>query len=70
MFRVLFLSLVQFIAALRFEIAATQGQGTVRCFEQTVTLHTLVKGKVDIPTRSFQTVDFTVSVFGPRTNQA
>ena len=49
-------------SALRFEIAATQGQGTVRCIEQTMHSNTLVRGEVDIPSRAFQTVDVLVRI--------
>jgi hypothetical protein len=55
--------LVGLATALRFEIHATQGQGTVRCFEQYVLADNTITGFVDIPNRAFQTVDFLVFGF-------
>lgn len=56
----IFAILFTLTTALRFDILATAGQGTVRCFEQFVTTNTLVKGSVDIPLKPFQKVDFLV----------
>lgn len=58
------LSLLSFLAlainGLRFEIVATAGQGTLRCFEQFALEGQEIRGQIDIPNEANQQVDFLV----------
>ncbi|KAI8916055.1 emp24/gp25L/p24 family/GOLD-domain-containing protein [Gorgonomyces haynaldii] len=56
------------VSALRFDIPAAPGEGTLKCFKQFVLKNTHVQGFVDSPNQPFQTVEAVATDDSPSQN--